>query len=390
LPGFIHLRILFIIRSLELGGAQRQLALLARGLAARGHTVTVIAFYPGGLFERELTTSTVRLVYLHKRSRWSVAGFIFKLRREIKLFKPEVVYGFLGVPNLIVAMLPLIGCVGITRVAGFRASAPDASKYDWAHALVIRCEPLLVPLVDLAIANSWAMANSLQRTFGRARIAVVPNGIDLTRFQFDGVVRSRLRMEWSLDKDAVAVGLVARLDPMKDHETFLLAASKLISMGHGKVYFFCVGDGDASYLDGLKRIAGNLGLHERVRWLPGRSDIQDVYSALDILCLSSAYGEGFPNVVAEGMACGLPCVVTDIGDSGAIVADRGWVVAPKDAETMAAALASAIAALRPEDRELRRRSIAERFSVEALINATEAAIADAREEMNISTATRPK
>jgi glycosyltransferase involved in cell wall biosynthesis len=162
---------------------------------------------------------------------------------------------------------------------------------------------------------------------------------------------------------------------MKDHETFLRAAAILLAAGEKKVTFLCIGgQGKAPYVRSLRSLTRELGIDEHVKWLPSDDAVREIYSALDILCLSSAYGEGFPNVVAEGMACGLPCVVTDVGDSGVIVQDLGWVVAPRDPAAMAATLATAVSAMRSDKREARRQSIAKRFSVEAMVINTESLI----------------
>src|SRR4029077_4593796 len=103
------------------------------------------------------------------------------------------------------------------------------------------------------------------------------------------------------------------------------------------VRFVCVGRGPATYRDELKRLAGSLGLADRVLWADEVADMKAVYNAFDIATLASAFGEGFPNVVGEAMACGIPGEDTDVGDVGAIAAGSGEVVPPRNPYLLCAA-----------------------------------------------------
>jgi len=162
---------------------------------------------------------------------------------------------------------------------------------------------------------------------------VILNGIDTGAFTPDVAQRERLRAWWSVANDETLIGVGGRLHPMKDHRTFLRAAA-LLSRTHNRVRFACIGTGRSEYRRELLELSEQLGLREQVIWQPARTDMPSVYNALDILTLSS-YGEGFPNVVAEAMACGVPCVVTDVGDSAIIVGDTGVVVPPRDPDALA-------------------------------------------------------
>jgi glycosyltransferase involved in cell wall biosynthesis len=144
-----------------------------------------------------------------------------------------------------------------------------------------------------------------------------------------------VRAQWGINEDQTLIGLVARLDPMKDLETFLGAAA-LLGTRDARLHFVCVGGGSGNYADAMRALAASLGLDACLRWVAERADTPAVYSALDVLC-SSSRSEGFSNVIAEAMACERVVVVTDVGDSRWIVGDAGQVVPLRDAAAFAEA-----------------------------------------------------
>ena len=165
------------------------------------------------------------------------------------------------------------------------------------------------------------------------RWAVISNGVDLDEFKPDPTPRQPVREELGVARDALLIGLVARVDPLKDHATFIQAAGRFVrSEPRAQVVLVGLGAsrGNASLMGHISRA----GLSARVHLLGRRADVSRILAALDIACLSSIT-EGFPNVVAEAMACEVPCVVTDVGDASRIVADTGVVVPPRDPAALA-------------------------------------------------------
>ena len=368
-------RLLLLARSLNQGGAQRQLVTLACGLRARGWDVAVARFYAGDRWEEELRHAGVTLYDLRKRGRWDVLAFLFRLGRLLRTERPTILHGYLSVPNLLAVLLRPLS-PGTRIVWGIRASNMDLSHYDWLARLTFFLACRTACLADLIIVNSHAGRDyHIAHGYPRQKTLVIPNGIDTRRFQFDAAGRRRLRAEWGISSEAVLIGLVGRLDPMKDHPTFLRAAA-LLTLQDARCRFVCVGDGPPEYANKLRREARALGLDDRLIWAGSRDDMAAAYSAFDIAC-SSSYSEGLPNVVAEAMACGRPCVVTDVGDSAAVVGDTRWVVPPKDPAALCNALAPLLH-LDPDDRSRlgvqARTRIVERFSVERMIEATSQAL----------------
>ena len=329
------MKILFLVRDLAVGGSQRQLALLAAGLARRGHDVAVAALYAGGPLEALLEGSGARLLSVGKSSRWHMLAPLARLRRLFLSERPDLLYAFLPAQTTLAALLLPPRCA-TKLVFGLRAAGMQLDRYDAVSALTYRSEAWLSRRADLIIANARAgRADAVSRGLPADRIAVVPNGIDTDAMRPDAEAGRAMRRVWGLSGDAVVIGCVARLDPMKDHPTLLKAAASF-ARRNVEARFVCVGAGPPSYGEALQALAHSLGLADRVIWAGEIGDVKAAYNAFDIATLPSSFGEGFPNVVGEAMACGIPVVATDVGDVRPIVGGLGEVVMPNDPDQLCA------------------------------------------------------
>ena len=174
-----------------------------------------------------------------------------------------------------------------------------------------------------------------QQGFAAERLTVIPNGFDTDAFRPDPAARLDVRRELGLAPDATLIGLVARYDPFKDHANFLRAAAAL----KGRlpdVHFLLCGDGVDPGNETLASMVAALGLQGHCHLLGLRRDVPRLQAGLDLATSSSA-SESFPLAVGEAMACGVPCVATDVGDSALIVGETGRVVPPHDPLALAAA-----------------------------------------------------
>lgn len=362
------MKIVLLCRSLNLGGTERQLVTLAKGLRQRGISVTVVVFYGGGGLEQELHDCGVKVVDMRKSGRWDVLPFFLRLVRVVRELEPEIVYGFLGTANMLASLLRFV-LPRISVVWGVRAANVDLNQYDWVSQTTYRFERRISRFADLIICNSHAgMEYAAAHGFPRKKMRVIPNGIDTDKFRPDSASRARVRNEFGILEGERLIGLVGRLDPMKDHETFLRAAA-MLERDSSAYRFICVGDGPRAYKIHLQQLAAELQLESKLIWSGSRHDMSDVFNAMDIAC-SSSYGEGFSNVIAEGMACGIPYVVTDVGDSALIVEGTGLVVPPRIPSALCEGLRSMLTNVGPDLRVAARRSIVDRFTNEALVNNT--------------------
>ncbi len=321
-PGMV-----FLLRCLDYGGAERQAVNLARGLKERGWPVTVLVFYAGGPLQPSLEEAGVPVIGLDKRGRWDLAGFAGKLLAHLRRLRPRLLHTYLDVPNVLGAMIkPLLP--GLKLVWGVRASNMDLARYDRLSRLAFSLARRLSPAADLIIANSRAGRDyHLGRGYRPGRFLVIPNGVDTGRFRPRPRAGAALRRQWGVATGQRLLGLVGRLDPMKDHATFLRAAARLRE-DFPDLGLVCVGPAPAPRLRPLQELAGRLGLREHLTWAGAQRDMSAVYSALDLLVSSSAFGEGFSNAVSEAMACATPAVVTRVGDSAAIVGQPALAAPP--------------------------------------------------------------
>ena len=367
--------IVFLIRDLGYGGAQRQLVELTKHLCKESLNVTVLFFYSGGIFEKELKDSGVQVVCLEKRGRWHLFGFFWNLVKHLKQLHPNVLHGYLGESNVVTVLSkPFFPS---TRVVwGIRGSKEEPVDNDRLVYLIEQLEQFLSQFSDLIIVNSHAgQADCLARGFPAGKMMIIPNGIDVEHFKPDQEAGAKVRTEWGISENKVLIGLVGRLNPMKDHHTFLRAVA-LLCQERQDVHFVCVGEGPENYALELYQQAAQLDISEKVIWAGTRTDMPAVHNALNIAVSASAYGEGFSNAIAEAMACGVPCIVTDVGDSARLVGNTGIVIPPKNPNALKAAILSLIEDLEANgcNREYIRQRIVNQFSLKGLVLKTKAAL----------------
>lgn len=364
------LRLAFLIRQLAVGGAEAQLTNLCRGLVREGHTVSVGVFYPNPILDQRLIEQGVNVVCLEKSGRWDLAVFYARVIQWLRSLKPDVLHSYLDPSNLLAASAKPFLPKSTKIVWGVRASEMDFDSYDSTRKWVFWGLKVLCSAPDRIVPNSIAgLDYYLREGFSRSKLLVIPNGINTTEFRPDHEARERVRAEWKIGHDEKLIGLVARMDSKKDHRTFLDAAAAVCQRRPEKTRFVCVGTGSTETVEHLRRRATILGLDPFLAWVDARSDMWAVYNALDLNCLSSAFGEGFPNTLGESMACGTPCVVTDCGDSKHIIAETGLAVPPRSPDALANAILQMISA-DPDKSALQRRCrdrIVELFDVERLI-----------------------
>jgi glycosyltransferase involved in cell wall biosynthesis len=235
---------------------------------------------------------------------------------------------------------------------------------------VIRLNNLLSIKPKAIIYNS-ALSRKQHETFGfyAHRSRVIPNGIDLKKFGISDLIKQNFRSELNIPSSAVIVGHVARFHPMKNHEGFLQAAVE-IAQKHLEVHFVLVGR-DITLQNKLLTDLIPSEMNNRFHLLGESDDVPELMGATDLFCLSSAWGEGWPNVIGEAMAAGVPCVATNVGDSEEIIGETGIVVPPRDTDALTAGIEKLIMMTSEERRTLggaARFRIKEKYDLDLIVD----------------------
>ena len=317
--------VLHVIPKLATGGAERALATLVTAAHTEPVASVVVELMRGGEVGTDIRATGIPVHELGIESPIHVPAAVGRLAVLIRRLRPVAVQSWLYYADLAsLWALDLSGRRQSTRLYwGVRCSDMEQSHYSTALRRTIAACVRRAHRPDAVVANSFA-GREVHRKLGYApkSFPVIPNGIDTSKFQPDREARLRVRAELGIPQNAPLVIHAARVDPMKDHESLILLAREMTD-----VTFLAVGAGTQ-----LLVAPGNL------RTLGVRQDVAALYSAADVVLSTSAFGEGFSNVVAEAMASGIPAVATEVGDVRRIVGATGEIVAPRDVAAMAAAI----------------------------------------------------
>jgi glycosyltransferase involved in cell wall biosynthesis len=372
-----RLRLLIVLRSFGAGGAERQMLELLRTIDQRRFEIEVVCFYEGPWHPQAVSIPGITVHLLRKRGRWDLFGFLQSLVKTAKRFRPDLIYGYMFAADL--AALLAARCCGARVVFGLRSSEIDFRHYDQFTRFLQWASRRLAKRADLVISNSHAGLSDYRRGGARPRRAlVIHNGVDCVRFRPDAAARAAARNAWGIAPDEIAIGLVARIDPMKGHDIFLHAAQDFLRH-ESRAVFVCVGSAteqNRAYAEQLQAQSAGIGLDGRVRWIGQTAEPEKVFPALDIATSASRFGEGFSNSVAEAMACGIPCVVTRVGDSAEIVGNAGIAVAAGDAAQLVRAWKDICGQPSQYSAAAARERIENMYSVARMVTATEEAFRD--------------
>ena len=331
-----NMKILFAVRSLNIGGTERQIISMSNMLINYGHDVDIARIYANGELEKHTNAN------LHTLSKniFSRAIDFHKLYRHKNY---DVVYSFL--PNMNIFSLLISKLFKKSKrpkiVWGIRSSYLDPEDYSKKVNLVYKLEKILSSLPDLIITNSDAALNEYKKYgFPRKKIFSIPNIIDHDYFKNLSSKKSVYK-EFGISNNMKLIGIFARIHPMKDHMN-ILQAIKIINETskkyQNKIYLICVGgiaqkEEKNNYYKNLLKLSNH-----NIKWLGSREDIPKLMSACDLTVLCSDSGEGFPNSIAESMSCKTPIIATNIGDSKKIIKNYGKIVPVKDSESLASSI----------------------------------------------------
>jgi glycosyltransferase involved in cell wall biosynthesis len=270
-------------------------------------------------------------------ARPSLSDFI-RLVRELKANPPAVIQTWMYHADLIGG---LAACFAphVKTVWGIHNSTLDPSTSKRSTRTIVRINAFLSRFVPAKIIACSQASRKIHEALGyqKNRMVFIPNGFDLDDYRPDMSARKRIRAELGIPSTAPVVGMAARFDPQKDHATFFQAA-KEIAAAIPDVHYVLCGDGISRENPGLVSMMSGFEKPENIHLLGRRTDMKDIYPSWDVGMLSSSYGEAFPLVIGEAMACGVPCVGTDVGDTAELIGDTGQTVPPREPDQLAAAV----------------------------------------------------
>lgn len=364
------MQVTHIITGLNNGGAEAVLYRLCTN--DTGATHTVISLMGMGKYGPMLEEAGVTVHCLNIPQGRVTFGGLRKLFSLIKSGKPDLVQTWMYHADLIGGVIARLA--GVKKVFwGIHHSSLEVDKSKRSTILVAKLCALLSKLVPTSIVccADEAMMVHVAVGYDKSKITVIYNGYSLDQFNINAETGSAVKQELNIAHVSIVLGLVGRFDPQKDHANLLGA---LVLLKEKRKDFVCllVGTGMNAGNTELYKQIQSFGLSDQVHLLDQRPDIPAVMNALDVHVLSSTT-EGFPNVVAEAMACGTPCVTTDVGDAALIVGDTGWVVPPSNSVRLFEAIVKALeekqssAEAWSARQQAARQRIEDNFSIETMV-----------------------
>jgi glycosyltransferase involved in cell wall biosynthesis len=363
-------KVVHVITGLSTGGAEGMLYKLLTGLDSSRFASEVVSLTDIGAIGMRIRDLGIRVSALGMRRGAPNPVALLRLVKVLRRDRPDLMQTWMYHADLIGGIAAkLAGDIPV--IWGVRQSDFDPATSRPTTMLTARVCARLSAKVPRAILCCSEAASRIHAALGYqlVKLRVIPNGFDLANFEPDAGKRMALREKIGVRKDVPLVGLVARFDPMKDHRTFIEAAAR-VNKFIPDVRFVMYGEEITPHNKTVMSWIQSKGLEEACSLLGRHDNMAEVYPALDMLVLSSAYGEGFPNVLGEAMASGVPCIATDVGDSARIIGDTGVVVPPRDPQALADAIRRIVDmgnAKRFELGAAARRRVAQEFSLESVV-----------------------
>ena len=361
------MKIVHIITSLDDGGAEHTLYKICKYDKSSEHIV--ISLKGAGKYFYLLNKICVKVYCLNLKF-YAIYRFLYFIKL-LRSLEPDVVQTWLVHADLIGGLAARFA--GIENVVwNIRYSNFNIRKAKLETILLVN---LLVKLSyfvpKLIIINSKKAKKFYEaKGYNKKKLVLIQNGYDLSILKPNKFQEIFFKKKFKIEKTIPVIGNVARYDPKKDHSNLLKALSLIKSKN---INFLCVLVGariDSSNVNLISEIK-KFQLSAHVKLLGQNSNISEVMNGLDIYIQSSSYGEGFPNVVAESMACGTPCIVTDVGDASDIVGKTGWTVPPNKSIKLAKTISIALNEIRDKKWSKRcsqaRSRIKKKFYLEKMI-----------------------
>ena len=332
----------------------------------RGFSSAVVSLTGPGSVGKMIAGLGVPVISLNRRPGFPDPRLVTGLIRAIQSFRPDLLQTWMYHSDLIGSMAVKF-CGSKPVVWGLHHTIAEQQTLKASTLTVARLNAFLSarsPAKIVCCAEATRQSH-LRLGYSESKMVVISNGIDPAVFRPDPFARRSVRAEIGVTAQTRLIGLCARLDSLKDHQNFIRAAG-ILHQSFPNVHFVLWGLGVVPEARELRKWSSSAGVDACIHFLGMREDSPRLMAALDLGCLSS-FSEAFPLAVAEIMACGVPCVVTNVGDTARIVGDTGRIVPSRDPVALAEAWAELLGrspGLRVRLGERARRRIVEHFSLD--------------------------
>ena len=366
-----RVRLAVVINAIVLAGAERMLVRVLTRLPSEEFDVHVFTIgLPGPFTEHLEELGIPNRLYQFVRPKVPNPFHVLTLARDLRRFQPDVVQGWMYLGNLFGGVAAKLARRDLPVAWNIRHSTLDpkidSRSMRWSAWLGGQLSGLVPDRIVLCAEA--ARAAHLRVGYAPEKLEVIPNGFDLSELRPDPVARQRIRNELGLTDETPLVGLVGRLHQHKDHQTFVRAA-RVVADQIPNAHFVGAGEEQTYSAADLWSWVDEAGLRDRFHWLGVRRDVPAIDASLDVLVCSSTT-EGFPNVVGEAMACGVPCVATDVGECAEVIGDTGCVVPKQDPLRLGNAISELLQMPRAERTalgEAARRRVVERYDINRIV-----------------------
>lgn len=365
-------RVLHVITDLAMGGAEMVLFHLLSTQDPNEFSSQVVSLTDSGLVGERISGLGIPVHALKGQKNFPDPRLVIDLSRLIRDQQPDLIQTWMYHADLVGGLSARLAYrPPVVWGLHHTISSPDALRP--GTRLVARLNARLSSAIPSGIVccSHATFTSHVQFGYQPKKMIVITNGIDPQSFQPDMLARRTVRRELGIDEQALVIGLCARFDPQKDHHNFVQAAGILSSQFPDVNYILWgkdVDDRNRELTDWIRKSD----IKKHVRLLGLRPDSSHLMASVDIACLSSAYGEAFPLVLGEAMACGIPCVATDIGDTSLLIGETGKIVPPRNPQALASAWAELLQ-LKTDARQelglLARQRILDHFSLASMTQA---------------------
>lgn len=358
----VYLKITHIIIGLNTGGAESMLKKIVLNDPFCKHQV--ISLTSIGTIGELLIKHNIEVTALGL-NKYNFFVILFRLTSCLRRSKPDVVQTWMVHSDLLGGLA--------ARLAGVRSVIWGVRTTDYSvESRSTRCVRWVCARLSgvvparIVCAAQASLLNSQAAGYAADKLMVIPNGFDVAQLSESLGAGQAIRQSLGLEPGTCVVGCLGRYNPAKDHANFVAAAG-VLALRFPQARFLMVGRGlDTGNPELMERIEAT-GFRERFVLLGERADPAACLDAMDVFVLSSCT-EGFPNVLGEAMAMGLPCVSTDVGDAALLMGSRQWLVPARDSKALANQLTELLTLPAEERQRLggqARQRVVEAFSMTA-------------------------